>query len=772
MTPTAPRRPSRLWKAARQLTWTLLALVLLEGLLALLGVRPALVDEDPFVGFSGHVPLFVPSADGSRWETAENKLRWFNPQSFAATKPEGTTRVFCLGGSTVYGRPYDDRTSFCAWLRELLAEAGPGRFEVVNAGGISYASYRVAVVLEEVLRHEPDVIVIYTGHNEFLERRSYPELSEGSLLLPVFVALGRTRLFTVARDLLTGGVRDSGVRDSGSKGSGTGSGSMASGATEPGGTPGSGPDNGDSAMLQAEVATLLDDTVGPDAYTRDDALRDAVVEHFAFNLDRMARMAEEADVRLVLITPAGQLRDCRPFKSEHTERTEDIGTRDVEQDAALDADADASFEATLAAARAALAAGRATEAVALLEPIAAADPRHALARYLLGEARFAGGDALGARAELIAARDEDICALRALSGMPDRVREAAAEHDLLLVDFLELVEADCRATLGHDLPGREHFLDHVHPTRAMHRLLGEALFEALVDAGTVALPAGWDGGAIERAAARIDARVDRAAHARALRNRAKVLGWAGKDDEAARLAAEASALAGGGDAESHFLSGVFAAQAGRLDEAVVHYRAALVVDPGYAEAHYNLGEALVSLGNTEEALGAFREAARLQPDKLAAHNNLALMLIRAGRPAEALAPLEEALLRDPTYAPAHVNRGLALARLGRTAEAEQALRIALRHDADHAGAHSNLGQLLAARDEVVAALDALRRATELAPAEARYHRLRGELAARLALRDEAAESLGEALRLDPDDARARAALDALAAVDAVDAVDG
>ena len=164
----------------KKLLFSLLAIVafllLLELALAALGVQPILYDEDPFVGFSSRVPLCVPHAgpDGQTYMvTAKNKLDFFNPQKFLKDKPSRTYRIFCMGGSTTYGRPYDDTTSFCGWLRELLAAADDSRkWEVVNAGGISYASYRAAILMEELARYEPDLFIIYSGHNEFLERTS------------------------------------------------------------------------------------------------------------------------------------------------------------------------------------------------------------------------------------------------------------------------------------------------------------------------------------------------------------------------------------------------------------------------------------------------------------------------------------------------------------------------------------------------------------------------------------------------------------------------
>ena len=116
-------------------------------------------------------------------ETAANKLGFFNTQTFTQTKPAGTFRIFCVGGSTTYGRPYDDTTSFAGWLRAFLPEADDSRrFEVVNAGGISYASYRVATLMEELIRYEPDLFVIYSGQNEFLENRTYGEILSQSAI--------------------------------------------------------------------------------------------------------------------------------------------------------------------------------------------------------------------------------------------------------------------------------------------------------------------------------------------------------------------------------------------------------------------------------------------------------------------------------------------------------------------------------------------------------------------------------------------------------------
>ena len=76
------------------------------------------------------------------------------------------------------GRPYTVETAFSSWLQLFLQYADPSKkWEVVNCGGVSYASYRLVPILEEVLEnYTPDLVILYTGQNEFLEDRTYAHL--------------------------------------------------------------------------------------------------------------------------------------------------------------------------------------------------------------------------------------------------------------------------------------------------------------------------------------------------------------------------------------------------------------------------------------------------------------------------------------------------------------------------------------------------------------------------------------------------------------------
>ena len=178
-----PLRRKLLFRLAA-LSLGLMPLVLIELTLAALGSGKPDWQDDPLVGFRGIRPLFVLNAAQDRYEIPPARQNYFRPQSFPASKAPGEYRVFCLGGSTVQGSPYSTETAFSSWLEIALRAANPQRsFHVINCGGVSYASYRLIPILQEVLGYHPDLIVVCTGHNEFLEDRTYRHVKQQPAIL-------------------------------------------------------------------------------------------------------------------------------------------------------------------------------------------------------------------------------------------------------------------------------------------------------------------------------------------------------------------------------------------------------------------------------------------------------------------------------------------------------------------------------------------------------------------------------------------------------------
>jgi len=659
---------------------TVLFFALAEGLLAVLGIDSKGYESDPYVGFSGSSPLFVETTDAKgipAMERAPGKKVLFNQQSFPVRKPDGAYRIFCVGGSTTYGRPYGDVTSFCGWLREFLAAAEPERrWEVINAGGISYASYRVTVLMEELIRYDPDLFVVYSGHNEFLERRTYPQIIAMPKPVRGMGALASKTRTWAAVGRLIAATKDAGTRDAGTD------------------------------VLSSEVVTLLDDAVGLEAYSRDDELAEKVLQHYRFNLARMVDIAHSVEADVLMVTPASNLHHATPFKSEHRE--------------GFSAEKRARWEALIAQGIAAYRRGDPGMAAIRFQQAVELDSRHAGTQFLLAQSLYAVGRFDDARTAFERARDDDVCPLRALSPMAQFVRETVGDRDLMLVDFEGLVEQRS----DHGIPGNSLFLDHVHPTIEGNRLLALTIVDTLVNGGIVTPVAKWREERVAEVVARVVGGLDSTDHARALTNLAKVLGWAGKQQEAYQLALRAVEL-DPNDVQVQYHAGLTADLLGRYDEAMAHYRRAIEILPTADLPHGNLAVGLEREQKIEEALTHYRIAFRESSPEMYQHHreNLANMLVKQGYVAygarrfdEALALLSEADEVRPDDPTTLGRLGVVLMASGRTDDAVARLGTAVALRPDDAGAHNRLALAMALAGRPAEAAETYARALELDPA--------------------------------------------------------
>ncbi len=673
---TVPK-PPRLSTAKKLLFSAIVVVVLfggLEGILALAGVKAVRYTEDPFVGFTSSIPLYV-EKPGTRGPavmvTAQNKLAYFNPQQFPKRKPDGTYRIFCMGESTTYGNPYTDIVSFPGWLRELLRIADPARtFEVINAGGISYASYRIALLMEELSRYEPDLFIVYCGHNEFLEERTYRSVRGTSgWLLGLQDLLSHTRTYSLGRSMVHPPTVKAGQSDT-------------------------------REVLDAEVSTILDRSVGPSAYTRDDRLRAHVLEHYRISMDRMVDIARSAGAEILFVTPASNLKDCSPFKSEYRS-----GLGESERTRA---------DALLAQAQAKYAQGALTEALGAAQDAVSIDNRFAQALYLQGRILFDLGRYPEAKAMFVHARDEDICPLRGLSPISDMVRQIADSRGVGLVDYAAMVE---RAS-PHGIAGQELFMDHVHPTIAGNGMIARALVESLAERGVVTLGPGWNDSAIEAVGRTMEARVTPEMRVFALNHLSLLLGWSGKFEESNRLLADALKQAPDNPELLH-RAGMAARRAGRREEAVQYFTRALAVNPKYPESSFRLGVTLIELGQVDAGVSRLLEEVRLHPENAEAQFNLGVALDLQEKDDEALDRYRIAIRLNPRYPEAHHNAAVIAAQRGRIDEAIEHGNRAIEIRDSFLPSRWLLGRLLAGQRKIPEAVAQYEEGVRRAPAMAR-----------------------------------------------------
>lgn len=143
--------------------------------------------------------------------------------------------------------------------------------------------------------------------------------------------------------------------------------------------------------------------------------------------------------------------------------------------------------------------------------------------------------------------------------------------------------------------------------------------------------------------------------------------------------------------------GVELARRGNLEEAVIHYREAIRLNPLDANAQNNLGMTLGQLGRLDEALAHLRKALVIRPDFPDACNSVGNILSMRGEYAEADRYFLEAIRLDPNYWKARVNLAENLLAQGRREESAVLLREALGQDPGNLRAMELLDRSLAGK---------------------------------------------------------------------------
>ncbi|MBF0431049.1 MAG: tetratricopeptide repeat protein [Fibrobacteria bacterium] len=657
------------------------------------GIKTIQQTEDPFVGYASSSPLYVPhtAPDGNKLMVmAPGKRSWFNKQVFLRSKPEGCLRIFTLGGSTTYGRPYNDSTSFSRWLREYLPAADSSKhWEVVNAGGISYASYRIAELMKELVQYQPDLFIVYTGHNEFLEERTYRKVASiPDLVRETSSLLGKTRLYTTMQ---RGYQKIKGDRKKKLR---------------------------KKYHMTGEVKTLLDNSFGPASYHRDDSLRTKVLQHYRYSLQRIVQTAKNAGVKVILCTTPANIKDCSPFKSQYTkglsQNSRNRLTLLLKEGKTLEQQ------------------GLLNEALERYNQAIKLDTQYAELLYRTGKVLLKLERFQEASVMLNRALNEDICPLRALPEMSSIVLETGKQMQIPVVDFKAFLEEKISRNHKHAIPGSDEFLDHVHPTIESNRLLALEIIRKMVTKGIVTSGPQWGEALIQQIKTQVEAGIDSSSHGLALHNLAKVLNWAGKYEDAAHIAERAIGLL-----PSHLQAltsyqyvGTAKERSGKTEEAIVLYRRALALDSNNPETNRLLGKSLAWSRQYAEAERRLQTSLKYgQEEDIEILWDLGMIQLQQQNFLKAVAWFERAVNKEPGNPRIHFYLAEALYLAGRSTEASGEYLRTMQLNPKDAEAHAALGQILLERGQRSEAIKYFSRALQLNP---QIQRARQGLAAALA----------------------------------------
>src|SRR4030065_1921848 len=111
-----------------------------------------------------------------------------------------------MGGSSAAGFPYSPNGAFSRYIRKRLELLYPERkIEVVNIAMSAINSYALRDMFPGVIEKEPDLIIIYAGHNEYygaLGVGSVETLGDTRFIVNTVIWLNRFKTFELLRDVV------------------------------------------------------------------------------------------------------------------------------------------------------------------------------------------------------------------------------------------------------------------------------------------------------------------------------------------------------------------------------------------------------------------------------------------------------------------------------------------------------------------------------------------------------------------------------------------
>lgn len=349
----------------------------------------------------------------------------------AEKKPKGVFRIFCVGGSASAGWPHQEEHAYSSYLEEALKQCFPQKtFEVHNLSGHAFGSNRVRLIFDELLNLEPDLMILYSGNNEFLEERFYKKptaFSQKKHQIGSFLRLSRVYSWVEGKILKKIEPKDAFSANRKEKNRE----SIA------------------SKIFQQELELRKN----PEQFSR-------LLEHYQFNIEEMVKSAKAKNVQTLILTVPVNLREWKPNVSSHQE-----GFKELE-----------GWTLLYRQARRLLFEKKYTEALPVLEALREKDPNYAESYFWLGTCQYALKNYEEAKKAFIQATDLDFNPFRALTQTNAILRKVAKQEQVECVDLVQIFAEKTKGCPGYDL-----FLDYVHPTAIGNVIIARSVFQKVLE---------------------------------------------------------------------------------------------------------------------------------------------------------------------------------------------------------------------------------------------------------------------------------------------------
>ena len=351
-------------------------------------------------------------------------------------KKKGRFRIITFGGSTTAGYPYNTLpqykcpASFPNYLRAILQyNKKLPEIEMLNLGSNAFNSLSVLEVFDDVKKYDPNLVIIYTGHNEYFGPNEFAlsknanKIYNKKIINNGFLKLRQTYVYQglhwVLKKILKRG----------------------------------------EVEYQDYAEWSLKNTV-----SFDDEYNDLVKENYEKNLTDLIDMAKNSGIKVVLCTPVSNL-TFPPFVSQFSKP--------------LDLQTQALWDTLRVQASKFYDLGKYDEALAVWKKLYDIDSTYADVHYYTGMNYAKLNEYKIANLALSRAVDLDALPFRAKSFINNICRKVAKKENVILAD----TDLFFRQLSAKYYPEPSLLLDHVHPTEPGYYYMALFLARTMVSNG-------------------------------------------------------------------------------------------------------------------------------------------------------------------------------------------------------------------------------------------------------------------------------------------------
>lgn len=214
------------------------------------------------------------------------------PDGIDIEKKDNAFRIFILGESSAAGWPYVPNASFPRHLKRKLELLYPeNTIEVINCGMSAINTYTIRDFVPGIIEQDPDLILIYTGHNEYygaLGAGSSVSLGYSRTLVNTYIKLIDFKTTQFLQNIISGiyGIFSSSNEKDGEAGN----------------------------------ETLMSRMIGESLIAYESDIYNYGIEQFDGNMDDMLRMFKGKNIPVLLGTLTCNLKDLKPFVSVNDDK--------------------------------------------------------------------------------------------------------------------------------------------------------------------------------------------------------------------------------------------------------------------------------------------------------------------------------------------------------------------------------------------------------------------------------------------------------------------